>query len=42
MSTFVPKLYFSPGTVSLATHIALEELGAPYGLESIAVRSGEQ
>jgi glutathione S-transferase len=42
MTTFVPKLFFSPGTVSMAAHIALEELGAPYSLESIAVRSGEQ
>lgn len=42
MTKFVPKLFFSPGTVSMATHIALEELGAPYALESIEVRSGEQ
>lgn len=39
---FVPTLYFSPGTVSMASHIALEELGAPYRLEPIAVRAGEQ
>jgi glutathione S-transferase len=37
-----PKLYFSPGTVSMAAHIALEELGAPYELEALDVRAGEQ
>jgi len=36
------KLYFSPGAVSMAAHIALEELGAAYTLEPVAVRSGEQ
>ena len=24
------KLYYAPGTCALATHIALEEAGAPY------------
>jgi glutathione S-transferase len=40
--TFTPKLYFSPGTISLVTHIALEELGEPYALEPIQVLRGEQ
>lgn len=39
--TFIPKLYFSRGSVSLATHIALEELGQPYELEAISVHHGE-
>lgn len=40
--TFVPQLYFSPGAVSMATHMALEEIGAPYRLEPISTRDGEQ
>ena len=40
--TFTPKLYFSPGAVSMATHIALEEVGAPYALEPILIREGQQ
>ena len=39
---FVPKLYFSPGTVSMATHFALEELGAPYALELVSIKDGQQ
>jgi glutathione S-transferase len=40
--SFVSKLYFSPGTVSMATHFALEELGAPYALELVSVQEGQQ
>jgi len=40
--TFVPKLYFAPGTVSMATHMALEEVGVPYALEPISIKTGEQ
>jgi glutathione S-transferase len=30
------RLYYSPGACSLAPHIALEEIGAPYALERIS------
>ena len=34
------RLYYAPGTCALATHIALEEAGAPY--EAVAVDFGAQ
>lgn len=40
--TFTPTLYFSPGAVSMATHIAFEEVGLPYQLEPILIREGQQ
>jgi hypothetical protein len=30
MANAMFKLYYAPGTCALATHIALEEAGAPY------------
>ena len=40
--TFTTKLYFSPGAVSMATHIALEEAGVPYALEPVLISEGQQ
>lgn len=40
--TFVPKLYFSPGAVSMATHMALEEAGISYALEPVLIKEGQQ
>lgn len=40
--TFVPKLYFSPGAVSMATHMALEEAGISYTLEPVLIKEGQQ
>ena len=34
------KLYYSPGACSLAVHIALEELGAPYEIELVSTSDG--
>jgi len=42
MTTFAPKLYFSPGAVSMATHMALEEVGVVYTLEPILIKEGQQ
>ena len=36
------KLYYSPGACSLATHIVLEEAGAPYEAVKLNLREGEQ
>lgn len=35
------KLYYSPGAISLATHIALEEAELPYELVRVALAEGE-
>ncbi|WP_282007978.1 glutathione S-transferase family protein [Brevundimonas aveniformis] len=36
------KLYYSTGACSLAGHIVLEEIGAPYELEAVNLKAGEQ
>ena len=36
------KLYFSPGACSLASHIGLEETGAPYEAKPILLAKGQQ
>ena len=35
-------LYFSPGACSLASHIGLEETGAPYEAKPTLLANGEQ
>ena len=40
--TFTPRLYFAPGAISMATHIALEEVGLPYTLEPVSIKEGQQ
>jgi glutathione S-transferase len=39
---FMLTLYFCPGACSLASHIALEESGAPYELKPIILAKGQQ
>ena len=34
------RLYYSPGACSLAPHIVLEEIGAPYEIEHISSKAG--
>src|ERR1700730_7066305 len=43
LTMFPPKLtlYYSPKACSLASHIALEESGLPYGAVSVDIRAGE-
>ncbi len=36
------KLYYAPGACSLAAHLVLEETGAPYELEVVNLRDGQQ
>lgn len=35
------RLYYSPGACSLAVHVVLEEIGAPYALEEISLARAE-
>jgi len=41
-TTSMFKLYYAPGTCALATHIALEEAGAPYEAVLVDFRSQSQ
>jgi glutathione S-transferase len=34
------RLFYSPGACSLAPHIALEEIGAPYALDLRSTKNG--
>jgi glutathione S-transferase len=36
------KLYFAPGTCALASHITLEEVGAPYSAERLNFKNNQQ
>ena len=36
------KLYTVPGTCALASHIALEEAGAPYSVEVLSFKNNQQ
>lgn len=35
------RLYYSPGACSMAVHVVLEEIGAPFTLEEVSVARGE-
>ncbi|MGN6316302.1 glutathione S-transferase family protein [Trinickia sp.] len=35
------RLYYSPGACSMAVHVVLEEIGAPFALEEVSVARGE-
>jgi glutathione S-transferase len=41
MDTALPVLYYSPGSCSLAVHIALEEIGKPFRLVPVYTDKGE-
>ena len=36
------KLYYAPGTCALASHITLEEVGAPYSAERLNFKDSQQ
>ena len=36
------KLYYAPGTCSLGIHVVLEEIGTPYDLHKLDLKTGEQ
>ena len=36
------KLFYTPGACSLGIHVLLEQAGAPYDLQAIALREEEQ
>src|SRR5439155_432537 len=36
------KLYYAPGTCALASHITLEEVGAPYSAERLNFKINQQ
>jgi glutathione S-transferase len=40
--THTPKLYYSAGSVSMATHMALEEAGVRYELVPVPIKDGQQ